>query len=391
MEGAKKVSQEYFDSIVSENQNDFGMDESEAIEDAINQLKSQGCDLSSICKYPKQEQIDLIESLKSLNQQIADLILPDLKEDQVNLAVKNLKILKEKFDKDISFRCLASKQEPSGVRVFMNYFENLKPPKTSEDSVKLNYILIENFLNSFQSYLTNQSDVLDSNSLKHLIRLTSSEDNEAQSGFGSHTFVLQYLLKCINAACQMSESNRQFFVENGLCENLMKIFVQHKTNDVILCDACQLIRSLLLDDDLRVEFGHSHEHAKFIASKLNGLDVLLHIGLANENSLSEDTLASIMLTLSKLAVRNEFCQEICDKGGLKFVLQCIDEKHLKNMSLLKSALSLLKSICNNDQVRHEATKSNAVELLKHVLLKYMANVQVCLIDNQIYTLTYSGY
>jgi hypothetical protein len=92
--------------------------------------------------------------------------------------------------------------------------------------------------------------------------------------------------------------------------------------------------------------------------------------------LSEETLGNLMLTLSKLAVRNEFCQEICDKGGLKFVLKCIEEKHLKNMSLLKSALSLLKSICNNDQVKYEATKSNAIELLKFVLEKYAANTQV---------------
>ena len=84
-----------------------------------------------------------------------------------------------------------------------------------------------------------------------------------------------------------------------------------------------------------------------------------------------------MFTLAKLAVRNEFCQEICDKGGLKFVLKCIDEKHLKNMQLLKSALSLLRSICNNDQVKYEATKSNAIELLKEVLLKYTANPHVC--------------
>jgi hypothetical protein len=92
--------------------------------------------------------------------------------------------------------------------------------------------------------------------------------------------------------------------------------------------------------------------------------------------LNEETLASIMLTVSKLAVRNEFCQEICDKGGLRFVLTSLEEKHLKNIALLKSALSLLKSICNNDQVKHEATKSNAIGLLKEVLFKYNANPQV---------------
>ncbi len=92
--------------------------------------------------------------------------------------------------------------------------------------------------------------------------------------------------------------------------------------------------------------------------------------------MDDETLANIMFTLSKLAVRNEFCQEICDKGGLKFVLKCINEKHLTNMQLLKSALSLLRSICNNDQVKYEATKSNAIELLKHVLQKYSANPHV---------------
>lgn len=156
----------------------------------------------------------------------------------------------------------------------------------------------------------------------------------------------------------------------------MEIFCHHRKNNNVLIEACQLIRSLLLDDDIRVEFSNAHETAKYIASKLSGLDVLLSIGLDNESSLNEDTLASIMLTVSKLAVRNEFCQEICDKGGLQFVLTSIREKHLTNMSLLKSALSLLKSICNNDQVKHEATKSNVISLLKGVLIKYIANPQV---------------
>jgi len=96
----------------------------------------------------------------------------------------------------------------------------------------------------------------------------------------------------------------------------------------------------------------------------------------NDNHLSDETLGNLMLTLSKLAVRNEFCQEICDKGGLNFVLKCIEEKHLKNISLLKSSLSLLKSICNNDQVKFAATKSNAIPLLRSVLDKYAANTNV---------------
>lgn len=362
VEMGKKVSQEYFDQIVQENINDFEMNEEEAIDDAVNQLKSQNCDLSTLCTFPQQERKDLVDSLTKMSSILSSA---NLTESQTETVQTYLRIIKEKFDKDISFRCFATKTKsnPSVVESFTRFLNDM-------DLKTHDIKLIELVLQAFQSYITQQSDVLSKDDLKLLINLTD------EKFFGSEQKLLDTLLKLINAACQMNESNRQTFVENGLCENLMKIFINHKKSNQIICDTCQLIRSLLLDDDLRVEFGHSHEHAKFIASRLNGLDILLQAGLCTENELSEDTLASIMLTLSKLAVRNEFCQEICDKGGLEFVLKCIDEKYLKNMSLLKSALSLLKSICNNDQVRREATKLNGVELIKQVVYKYMANVQV---------------
>ncbi len=116
--------------------------------------------------------------------------------------------------------------------------------------------------------------------LKCLIKLTSSDSNDTD---GTDKFakskILASILNCINSSCQLCESNRQFFVENGLCENLMKLFEKHQTDDLILNMASMIIRSLLLDDDIRHAFGKSHEHAKFIASQLNGIDVLLHIGL----------------------------------------------------------------------------------------------------------------
>lgn len=363
----KKISQDYFDSIVNENINDFGMSQDEAIEDAINQLKSQGADLSTICKHPLSEQKELTDNLRTLNDLISNL-LNDNQETSTK-CIQCLSHIGDKFNKDLSFRCLATRMqpEPNAYQIFLKYFTYLKPIEP------VNVTLIEAFLTTFKAYLHQQSDILESTGLDVLIRLTSDEPN----GFANNTRVIQLVLECISTSCQLCESNRQYFVENGLCENVMKLFEKHKTNNVILCDACQLIRSLLLDDDIRVAFGNAHEHAKFIASKLNGLDVLLQIGLDSENhTLDDETLANLMFTLSKLAVRNEFCQEICDKGGLKFVLKCIEEKHLKNMHLLRSALSLLRSICNNDQVKYEATKSNAIELIKQVLIKYTANPQV---------------
>ena len=311
--GSKKITQEYFDSIVKENMADFGMEQQEAIDDAVSQLKAQGIDLTTICKFPQQEQKQLLDAIRRVGDFVKKLYpanqgLESISEEKatsgskeqndkldepvqlsdalIDECLKDLEVIKATFDKDLSFRCLATsaKNGHNAYHMFLSYLNNLKYPTEQDHSAheKIDK-LTSSLLSTFQSYLNQQSDALDSNGLRTLIRLTASNLNEAHSGFGDRPVVLQPLLKCINTSCQMSESNRQFYVENGLCENLMQLFSKHKENDHILCDACQLVRSLLLDDDMRVEFGHAHEHAKYIASQLNGIDVLLQIGLGKHS------------------------------------------------------------------------------------------------------------
>lgn len=294
--GSKKITQEYFDSIVSENMNDFGMEQQEAIDDAVSQLKAQGIDLATICKFPQQDQKQLLEAIRRVGDFVRKLYpanqgLESITEEKARVAgskeqndkldepaqlsdalidecLKDLEVIKATFDKDLSFRCLATsaKNGHNAYHMFLSYLNNLKYPTEQDHSARDKIDkLTSSLLSTFQSYIHQQSDVLDSSGLRTLIRLTASNQGDVHSGFGDRPVVLQPLLKCINTSCQMNESNRQFYVENGLCENLMQLFSKHKENDHILCDACQLIRSLLLDDDMRVEFGHAHEHAKYIA------------------------------------------------------------------------------------------------------------------------------
>lgn len=324
-EQGRKVTQEYFDSIVAENINDFEMTTQEAIEDAINQCKSQGCDISTICKFSKEEQTAFLDSLKKLDSLIPVILSFDSTKltatereaeviETMDKTLEVLSIIKENFEKDLSFRVLATKMEaPNAYAIFMKFFIKLQAPSASTDQSsnnKFNEFSMA-FINTFQSYLHQQSDVLDTEGklfqniidkltsfiyyrisnkfysiilgLKALIRLTDSNENDqAGTDIFTKSQILSAILKCINTSCQLCESNRQFFVENGLCENLMKLFQKHKTDDQVLNTASMIIRSLLLDDDIRHAFGKSHEHAKFIASQLNGIDVLIHIGLGKK-------------------------------------------------------------------------------------------------------------
>lgn len=64
---ARKISQETFDDVVKENVEEFDMDPKDALEDAINQFKKQGVDLSSIDLsggVGRQEILDAIKNLE---------------------------------------------------------------------------------------------------------------------------------------------------------------------------------------------------------------------------------------------------------------------------------------------------------------------------------------
>jgi len=250
-----QVTQEYFDNIVQENIDEFSMTLEEALIDAIEQLKSQNIDLTNIVKFGSEE----INALKTSISKLENIINQSLDDEKLKEIKTSIEILKDKFQKDISFRVLATKKSNAND-VFIRFLEkyNLKTE------------FINDFIQMYNLYLTNQTDVLTVENIKTLIKLTK----EAKS-----VDLLKNLLKLLVTTCVLCENNRQMYVENGLCELLIDLFQEYKTSNLILIEICNLIRNLLLDDDLRVEFGRSHEHAKFIASQLNGLDVLLSIAL----------------------------------------------------------------------------------------------------------------
>lgn len=254
----KQVTQEYFDNIVKENLEEFSMPLDEALNDAIEQLKSQNIDLTNIVKFGPHETDQLANSISKLENFVrADKL--DVDEEEINEIKKAVEILKEKFHKDISFRVLATKKSNANS-VFITFLQKFH----------LHSEFIVDFIQMYNLYLTNQTDVLMLDTIKSLIRLTK----DAKS-----IDLLKNLLKLLVTSCVLCENNRQMYVENGLCELLIDLFQEYKKSNLILVEICNLIRNLLLDDDLRVEFGRSHEHAKFIASQLNGLDVLLSIAL----------------------------------------------------------------------------------------------------------------
>lgn len=62
----------------------------------------------------------------------------------------------------------------------------------------------------------------------------------------------------------MHETNRQNIMNAEIMKQLQPLLA-HEQGEVIR-NVCHLFQCLILDDDIRVEFGKAHEHAKIIAS-----------------------------------------------------------------------------------------------------------------------------
>jgi len=69
-----------------------------------------------------------------------------------------------------------------------------------------------------------------------------------------------------------------------------------------------------------------------------------------------------MITLAALVVRNEFCQEVEDAGGLKFILDIMTE-YPDSEKLNWQALKLLKALAGNDNVKSHIVTSGCAPLI----------------------------
>lgn len=181
--------------------------------------------------------------------------------------------------------------------------------------------------------MTKQPDLLDERGVQVIIDyLDKNKDQEVQ----------RLLLKWVKECCVLHEMNRQQIFNAGILEHL-KPHLSDEASTPLLRDVLGVLRALILDDDVRVEFGNAHEHAKAIAG-----DTLLTITsllksnvycfyyykkkyengfLIAEHKTDEPLMNDLMLTLSALLVRAEFCKKVEEAGALELIKDVMKDFH----------------------------------------------------------------
>jgi len=95
--------------------------------------------------------------------------------------------------------------------------------------------------------------------------------------------------------------------------------------------------------------------------------IYLHIYLS-QTGFKKDTkvIGDLMITLAALVVRNEFCQEVEDAGGLNFILDIMIE-YPDSEKLNWQALKLLKALAGNDNVKSHIITSGCAPLIVSII------------------------
>uniref|UniRef100_T1E6H4 Armadillo repeat-containing protein 6 n=3 Tax=Crotalus TaxID=8728 RepID=T1E6H4_CROHD len=351
---AKWISQETFDDVVQENIVEFAMDPEEALNEAIQQFESQGVDLSNIVKMVSNPASENGQEQKHVVLQILDCLQKAVIDADSSKVDESLVNFARQCRQELSVRYLAAQK---GAYPAVLAACRL----ASEERCSL-----LKALQALSALLDGQPDLLDVPGQELLLRVIQESRDDADLTLAG--------IRCIRYACLKHEQNRQDLVKGGILALLAEAIVRHGDRADVVREACSGLRIMTFDDDIRVPFGHAHDHARMIVTEHNGLGILIEAAKAFTDDCS--VLSEVCATLARLSVRNEFCQEIMDLGGLNFIVallaDCIDHQ-----DVVKQVLSAIRAIAGNDDVKDAIVNAGGTDLIILAMSRHLGNPQVC--------------
>ncbi|XP_065555632.1 armadillo repeat-containing protein 6 isoform X4 [Lathamus discolor] len=253
--GSKQITQETFDDAVQENITEFEMDPEEAVREAVQQFESQGVDLSNIVKAVRppasengqKQKHEILLTLDALGKAVDDSDLAEVAEQLV--------VFTAQCKEQLAFRCLAGQNGAYPV-----VFSACQVASGDRN------LMLKAFY-TLSALLDGQPDLLDTAGQDLLLQTLQEYREDADMVLAG--------IRCVRHACLKHEQNRQDFVKGGILPLLTGAIVQHRHSADVVRTASSALRIMTFDDDIRVPFGHAHDHAKMIVLENDGLRVLI--------------------------------------------------------------------------------------------------------------------
>ncbi|XP_063259535.1 armadillo repeat-containing protein 6 isoform X3 [Prinia subflava] len=352
--GSKQIAQETFDEAVQENITEFEMEPEEAVREAVLQFESQGVDLSNIVKAVRppasengqRQKHQILQTLDLLSRAVAEPALAELPQLLSSFAAQ--------CREQLAFRYLAGRNGAYPVVLCACQLAS-----ADRD-------LLLHALSTLSALLDGQPDLLDAAGRELLLRSLRERREDAEATLSA--------LRCVRHACLKHEGNRQGLAQAGVLPLLTGAILRHGRSADVVKAAAAALRVMTFDDDIRVPFGHAHDHAKMIVLENDGLRVLIEAAKAFPDN--PGVLSELCATLSRLCVRNEFCQDIVDLGGLNFLVTLLGDCR-EHPDVVRQVLGTIRAVAGNDNVKDALVDAGATELIVVAISQHLGNPQIC--------------
>ncbi|XP_065856077.1 uncharacterized protein [Euphorbia lathyris] len=335
----RAISQDAFDELVKENMEDLGMDPTEALQDAIDTLTLQGVDLSGIVTCVPGEGnagdnpvILCLNRLKELESVSNDLFTSNDMNEILSLFGKLIEVCSSEGSGNSA---IAVKN--GGVQLLCSICSKI-PTECSQVLVSALKTL------ALLLYDVSSTEIFRSSSGPTILVSILKGGSESLD-------ILECGFTVLAAAATGNEILKESLMELKTDELILQVLnAQSKGSVQSVYDA---IRVLLTPDDNRVVasqvYGYARRFAKIGIA--GALVESLHGGLTSPS------LVSASIALKAVAVNDEICKSIAEKGGIDAVLRCIDDSGEQGNKLVaKTCCSLLSKLAGSD-----SNKSTIVE------------------------------
>eukprot|EP00257_Ricinus_communis_P017923 XP_015576491.1 armadillo repeat-containing protein 6 [Ricinus communis] len=350
---ARTISQEAFDELVKENMEELGMDPTEALEDAMQTLNLQGVDLSGIvtCVPGESNASDnpVMQCLGRLKEIDSISIDPISSYDYISE-------IGELFDKLIGLSTEASANVAIGVKnggIQLVCSICSKIPNQFKAVLVVGLKALALFLYDVQSTETFRSSG-GATILAGILKNGNENIDILDSGFS-----------VVAAAATGNEILKESFMELKVDELILQALNgQHKGSIQNLYDA---IRVLLTPDDDRIVasqvYGYARRFAKIGIA--GALVESLHGGLTSPS------LVSACIALKAVAVNDEICKSIAERGGIDAILQCIDDSGEQgNKTVARTCCSLLSKLAGSDSIKSVIVEKGGMDRLIRLAARF---------------------
>lgn len=349
------ITQETFDAAVRENIEEFEMGPEEAVQEAAEQFQSQGVDLSNIVKVAPKLSADGLQEPTHEVLKALDALRESLSCSRPQEVAAHLSRFCDQCKQHKGSRFLAAQKG-----AYPTVLAACKLAAAGDANLLLPA------LNALSALTDGQPDLLDTQGLQLLVATLAQNADAADPTCSG--------IRCVRHACLKHEQNRQGLVKAGVLPLLTGAITRHGGHAGVVREACWALRAVTLDDDIRVPFGRAHDHARMIVQEHGGLKVLIEAAKAFPDD--PGVLSELCSTLSRLAVRNEFCQEIVDLGGLAVLVTLLADGS-DHQDLVKHALSALRAIAGNDDVKDAIVRAGGAASIVAAMTRHLASPQVC--------------